>query len=44
VRLIALAAGHQLIFSHSGVIAREILQFLREPAITQPDKQLVERV
>ena len=43
-RLIALAAGHQLIFSHSGVIAREILQFLREPAITQPDKQLVERV
>ena len=28
VRLIALDAGHQLIFTHSGVIARELMHFL----------------
>jgi pimeloyl-ACP methyl ester carboxylesterase len=33
VRLIALAAGHRLIFTHSGVIAREIMHFLQEPTV-----------
>jgi pimeloyl-ACP methyl ester carboxylesterase len=35
VRLIALAAGHQLIFTHSGIIARELMHFLQQPAVAQ---------